>query len=233
MKKIVIIILNIIVFINSYSQNEVRNNNKKGINIVKTNSELSNISKLYNEIGLEKEINYMTFYYAIKGFNNVANKKRKDIITIIDFSKPSLEKRGYVIDLKNKKIIYSTYVMHGKNSGDNYTDKFSNVINSFQSSPGFYLTENSYMGQYGYSLRLNGLEKGINDKAKERAIVMHGSKYAKPIKGAPMLSKTLGCPAVPLELVKPIIDNIKNGSIFYIHTNQKNYIEKSNILTKI
>ena len=62
---------------------------------------------------------------------------------------------------------------------------------------------------------------------------MHGSKYAKPIKGAPMLSKTLGCPAVPLELVKPIIDNIKNGSIFYIHTNQKNYIEKSNILTKI
>lgn len=233
MKKIIILILNIIIFINSYSQNEVRNNNRKGINTLKTKIDLNNISKLYRDIGLQNEINYMTFYYAIKGFNNVANKKRENIITIIDFSKPSLEKRGYVIDLKNKKIMYSTYVMHGKNSGDNYTEKFSNMMNSFQSSPGFYLTENSYMGQYGYSLRLNGLEKGINDKAKERAIVMHGSKYAKPIKGASMLSKTLGCPAVPLELVKPIIDNIKNGSIFYIHTNQKNYIEKSNILTKI
>ncbi|MGL4510065.1 murein L,D-transpeptidase catalytic domain family protein [Cetobacterium sp.] len=235
MRKIFVLILSFIILFNIHIKSEAKSSLKKTneINIIKTKTKLDETAKLYHELGLEDEIDYKTFYYAIKGFDSVINKKRKDIITIVDFSKPSLEKRGYVIDLKNRKILYSTYVMHGKNSGDNYTDSFSNIINSFQSSPGFYLTENSYIGQYGYSLRLNGLEKGINDKAKERAIVMHGSKYAKPIKGAPMLSKTLGCPAVPLELVKPIIDNIKNGSILYIHTNQKKYIEKSVILKNI
>lgn len=187
------------------------------------------IFNLYLELNLENKINYTTFYSAIKGFNKIS-KKKDSVITIVDFSKPSLEERGYVIDLKNKKIIYSTYVMHGKNSGDNITDDFSNILNSYKSSPGFYITENTYFGQFGYSLVLNGIEKGINDMAKERKIIMHGSKYAKPIEGAPMLSKSLGCPAVPIELAKPIIDKIKNGSVFYIHTNLQSYTSKSKLI---
>ena len=226
------IIFNFILFKFSFSNNfNVRENTQRKNISKKTKKIVSNedIFNLYLELNLEDKINYTTFYSAIKGFNKI-KKKNDNIITIIDFSKPSLEKRGYIIDLKSKKIVYSTYVMHGKNSGDNITNNFSNVLNSYKSSPGFYITENTYFGQFGYSLVLNGLEKGINDMAKDRKIIMHGSKYATPIKGSPMLSKSLGCPAVPLELAKPIIDEIKNGTVFYIHTNLQEYTSKSKLI---
>lgn len=227
-----LIIFNLILFKFSFSENfNVRENFKQKNIIKKSEKRIGNeeIFNLYLELNLENKINYTTFYSAIKGFNKI-KKKKNNIITIIDFSKPSLEERGYIIDLKSKQIIYSTYVMHGKNSGDNITNNFSNVLNSYKSSPGFYMTENTYFGQFGYSLVLNGLEKGINDMAKDRKIIMHGSKYATPIEGAPMLSKSLGCPAVPLELAKPIIDEIKNGTVFYIHTNLKEYTSKSKLI---
>ncbi len=101
-------------------------------------------------------------------------------MTLIDFSKPSTEKRLYVLDMKNKKLLYTSVVSHGKNSGGNYATSFSNKNGSYKSSLGFYLTENTYQGRNGYSLVLNGLEKGINDQAKQRAIVMHGAAYANP-----------------------------------------------------
>ena len=219
MKKVIVlcIFLNLIIFIKGLAKDDI---------VGKGNRE---ILKLYKEIKLEEKINYKTFYFALKGFKKI-KKKNNSIITIVDFTKPSLKERGYVIDLKNKKILFSTYVMHGNNSGDNITNKFSNTLNSYKSSPGFFLTEGTYFGQFGYSLVLNGLEKGINDLAKERRIVLHGSKYAKPFVNAPMLSKSLGCPAVPIELVKPIIDKIKNGTVFYVHTELKNYIENSEFL---
>lgn len=187
---------------------------------------LKNTQEIYNELKLNKELSFKTFERAINGLNKI-NSKNKNIITIIDFSIPSLIERGFVIDLIQNKVLYKTYIMHGKNSGDNITTSFSNKINSYQSSPGFYITENSYYGQFGYSLRLNGIEKGINDKAKERAIVIHGSDYGKPFKGATMLSKTLGCPAVPKELAVPIINLIKDGSILYIHTDKEEYLNKT------
>lgn len=220
MKKIVVlcIFLNLIIFVKGLAKEDI---------FLKGNRD---VLKLYKEIKLEDKISYKTFYSAIKGFKKI-NKKNDSIITIVDFTKPSLEERGYVIDLKKKKLLFSTHVMHGKNSGDNITDEFSNTLNSYKSSPGFFLTESTYFGQFGYSLILNGLEKGINDLAKERRIVFHGSKYARPFENAPMLSKTLGCPAVPIELVKPIIDKIKNGTVFYVHTELKNYIENSKFLT--
>lgn len=186
------------------------------------------ISKYYNIKGLNEELSLNTFIRAINGYAKIP-KKEKDILTIIDYSKPSLEKRFYVIDLKKEKLLYSTYVMHGKNSGDNYTNEFSNKINSYKSSPGFYKTLNSYEGKYGYSLRIDGLEKNINDNAIKRNIVIHGSKYASPLPNTTMLSKSLGCPAIPKELSKSIINTIKNGTILYIHTDKHEYLNTTKI----
>lgn len=192
-------------------------------------SEISDKNKIiekYQKMNLEKEIELKTFFRAINGYEKI-NDKKTNILTIIDYSKPSLEKRFYVMDLEKEKVLYSTYVMHGKNSGDNYTTEFSNILNSYKSSPGFYKTSNAYYGQFGYALRLNGLEEGINDNAFKRAIVLHGSKYAYPIPRTTMLSKSLGCPAIPIELVKPVINKIKDGSVLYIHTNQTEYLSNS------
>lgn len=186
------------------------------------------IVKQYLKLHLDKEISLSTFYRAITGYEKIKNKK-EDILTIIDYSKPSLEKRFYVIDLNKEELLYSTYVMHGKNSGDNYTTEFSNILNSYKSSPGFFKTSYAYNGQFGYALRLQGLEKGINDNAMKRSIVLHGSKYATPIKSVPMLYKSLGCPTIPAELAKPVIDKIKDGSVMYIHTDKKEYLNNSKI----
>ncbi|MGL5190436.1 MAG: murein L,D-transpeptidase catalytic domain family protein, partial [Cetobacterium sp.] len=153
----------------------------------------NSIESLYKELNLTNKMEFTTFSNAITGMKKIKGVK-EDVITIVDFTKSSIKERFFVIDLKNKKTLFSTYVMHGKNSGESIPKEFSNTINSFKSSPGFYKTENTYNGEYGYSLRLEGLEKGINDKAKERAIVVHGSQYAKPKPGAKKLDRSLGCP---------------------------------------
>ncbi|MGL4509650.1 murein L,D-transpeptidase catalytic domain family protein [Cetobacterium sp.] len=150
----------------------------------------SSVENLYKELNLTNKMDFTTFSNAISGMKKLKDVK-EDIITIIDFTKSSIKERFFVIDLKNKKTLFSTYVMHGKNSGESIPKEFSNAVNSFKSSPGFYKTENTYNGEYGYSLRLNGLEKGINDKAIERAIVVHGSQYAKPKPGAKKLDRSL------------------------------------------
>ena len=103
--------------------------------------------------------------------------RNENVISIADFSKPSSRKRLFVIDLKNMKLLFNTYVAHGQNSGRDMAANFSNTPESYQSSPGFYVTSDTYMGKNGFSMHLNGMEKGINDKALERAIVMHGAPY--------------------------------------------------------
>ena len=122
---------------------------------------------------------------------------------------------------------------HGKNSGEKYATSFSNVSGSLKSSLGFYMTEGTYEGKNGYSLVLEGLEKDINDKAKERAIVMHGAAYSNPsvIAGAGRLGRSFGCPAVPQALAKPIIDKIKGGALIYIYADNPDYFEHSSILS--
>lgn len=188
--------------------------------------------RLYNEMGLEDTLNFDAFDQAVKGYAKIEGKK-KDIITIIDFTKPSTEKRLYVIDLQHKKLLFASHVSHGKNSGENYATSFSNINGSHQSSLGFFLTEETYYGKNGYSLKLEGLEKGVNDKAKERAIVVHGAKYSNPsvINGAGRLGRSFGCPALPTELAKPIINTIKDGSVLYIYANNKDYIAQSSVLS--
>lgn len=189
----------------------------------------SSVENLYKELNLTNKMDFTTFSNAISGMKKLKDVK-EDIITIIDFTKSSIKERFFVIDLKNKKTLFSTYVMHGKNSGESIPREFSNAVNSFKSSPGFYKTENTYNGEYGYSLRLNGLEKGINDKARERAIVVHGSQYAKPKPGAKKLDRSLGCPAIPKEISDKVINKIKDGRLLYIHTNEKSYAQKSSII---
>lgn len=191
----------------------------------------SNAEILYEEIGLDGKLNFVAFEKAIIGYENL-KFKNKDIITVIDFTLPSTDKRMYVIDMNNKKLLYHTIVSHGRNSGQKYATSFSNRHGSYQSSLGFYTTENTYYGGNGYSLVLEGLEKGINDQAKARAVVIHGADYCSQavINSTGRLGRSYGCPALPREVTKPIIDTIKNGSMVFIYAEDKNYLNASKIL---
>jgi len=186
--------------------------------------------QLYKDMNLEGVVNYIAFKCAYAGYNRI-DVKNKEIMTLIDFSKPSTEERFYVFDMLNKKILFSTYVAHGKKSGENYATSFSNKPGSHKSSPGFYITENAYQGRNGYSLILNGLEKGINDRAKERSIVIHGAAYCDStlIEGG-RLGRSFGCLAVPEDVCETIIDTVKNGTLLYVYTDDKNYLSKSKFL---
>ena len=188
-----------------------------------------NEKRLYEEIGLNGKLNYDVFKTALNGYNKI-NKKKKELLTIIDYSKPSSEKRFFVIDMDKKELLVYSHVSHGKNSGGNIATSFSNKVSSNKSSLGFFLTENTYMGGNGYSLVLNGLEKGINDKAKDRYIVIHGADYANPkvAKSQGRLGRSLGCPALPRDISKKAIDMIKNGSVLFVYGNDTNYLERSN-----
>lgn len=188
--------------------------------------------QVYTEMDLEGIVSYEAFEQAYEGYRKIRGRK-KDILTLIDFSKPSTKERMYVLDMKQKKILFVSHVSHGKKSGENYATSFSNVSGSNKSSLGFYLTENTYTGRNGYSLVLNGLEKGINDKAKERAIVVHGADYSDPSTighSGGRLGRSLGCPALPPALSRSIINTIKDGSLMYIYANNKNYMARSSIL---
>ncbi|NDV46924.1 hypothetical protein D0T49_07670 [Paludibacter sp. 221] len=190
------------------------------------------IKSVYSDLNLNGLLDYKAFEQAYMGFENIKGKK-KDILTLIDFSKPSTEERLFVIDMKQKKVLYKTHVSHGKNSGGNYATSFSNKLGSNQSSLGFFLTEGTYQGKNGYSLVLCGLEKGINDRAKDRAIVVHGADYSNPsfIKSAGRLGRSQGCPALPQAISKEVIDLIKGGSVLFIYADDSNYLTQSDILS--
>src|SRR5688572_11279238 len=168
--------------------------------------------------GLSKE----AYDYAKKGFEKLVTQGKvvnNSIISIVDFSQPSSKKRLWVIDLKNYKVLFNTWVAHGRNSGRDMATSFSNQESSYKSSPGFYVTRETYRGSHGYSLKLDGVEKGINDNAYNRAIVIHGAAYVNPalIASQGYIGRSLGCPAVPEKLATPIINTIKNGSCLFIY----------------
>ena len=188
-------------------------------------------SQLYSEMELDGKVNPEAFRLAVEGYEKITTRKR-EVLTLIDFSKPSTEERLYVFDMKQHKLLFSSVVSHGKNSGNNYATSFSNKEGSHKSSLGFYLTENTYQGRNGYSLILEGLEKGVNDNARQRAIVMHGAAYADPavIRNGGRLGRSFGCPALPHQVNRPIIDAIKGGSVIYIHAQSPDYLAHSSIL---
>ncbi|MFR9165461.1 MAG: murein L,D-transpeptidase catalytic domain family protein [Dysgonomonas sp.] len=187
---------------------------------------------LFDDMNLDGIVSFDAFEQAMSGYEKI-NVRNKDIITVIDFTKPSTEKRLFVLDLKHKKLLYSSLVAHGKNSGENYATSFSNTNESHQSSLGFYVTENTYIGKNGYSLILDGLEKGINDNAKARAIVMHGADYCSRsfIASSGRLGRSFGCPALPRELNIPIINTIKNGTLLFIYSANETYLANSPVLS--
>ena len=162
-----------------------------------------------------------SFAKALHGFYLLKEKGliKKDILTLIDFSLSSNEKRLWVIDLRTNEVLFQSLVAHGKNTGEEFATRFSNSAESFQSSLGFYATGEIYEGKHGLSLKLDGLEKGINDHARQRAVVMHGAEYVSDsfIKGNKRLGRSQGCPAVPVEFASEIISMIKDKSCLYIY----------------
>jgi hypothetical protein len=186
--------------------------------------------KVYNNISGSKP-RLTVFTQALQVYhtlNQEAPVKKSNLLTVIDFSLPSTEKRLWVFDLENNITLENTVVSHGKNSGMNKATKFSNKVNSYKSSLGAYLTAETYVGKHGLSLRLDGLEKGINDRARERAIVIHTASYANPsvIEAQGRLGRSLGCPAIPVNKID-IIKNISEGSVLFIYANDKKYTSKS------
>ncbi|MEO6719744.1 MAG: murein L,D-transpeptidase catalytic domain family protein [Ferruginibacter sp.] len=184
-------------------------------------------------MGLGRQV----FDYAMKGFNfmkEMGTLANDQVISIVDFSKPSSQKRLFILDLKNCKVLFNTYVAHGKNSGEAFANQFSNAPESLKSSLGFYETMGTYDGGNGYSLRLQGMERGINDNANKRDIVMHGADYVdeKLIHSKGYIGRSFGCPAVPQRLHKSIIDRIKNGTCLFIFSPDKKYLSKSSILNR-
>jgi hypothetical protein len=168
-------------------------------------------------------------YFKLKSEGNISEGKP---LTVIDFTLPSSEKRMWIIDMSDGEILHHGYVSHGRNSGDLMAQKFSNISSSYMSSLGFYFTAETYQGKHGYSLRLDGLEKGFNDKARERAIVIHGADYANEnfIKQTGRLGRSLGCPALPQEIAGDIINLIKENSLLFIYGKDDDYLTKSPIL---
>lgn len=201
-----------------------------------SNSTVSSLSAVYdnlhlNTLGLSKQ----AFDYAVKGYTYFKGQGKllnQRVLSIVDFTQPSYKKRLFVVDLEKQELLFNTYVAHGQNTGEAQASHFSNVPESFQSSLGFYITDDTYIGKNGFSLQLNGMEKGINDNASERAIVMHGAPYVSEgfIRSRGYIGRSHGCPAVPEKLTRPIINNIKNGSCLFIYGKDRFYTSRSKIL---
>jgi hypothetical protein len=198
----------------------------------KINSELSIYDSLQlDDLGLSKQ----AFLEGLKGYNYLLSEGKlnnDNILSIADFSLPSTEKRLFIIDLENHKLLFNTYVAHGRNSGKEYANHFSNKPRSNMSSLGFYVTLDTYYGDNGLSLRLQGEEKGINDNAESRAIVIHPADYVSEntVKSLGYLGRSLGCPAIPSQVAEPIIQTIKEGSCFFVYSQNQKYTSRSEVL---
>lgn len=170
--------------------------------------------------------------YAVRGYEKLVSQGKlfnQSIIAIVDFSQPSSQKRLYVLDMTNYKVLFNTLVAHGRNSGKEWATYFSNKPSSYKSSPGFYITGETYSGSNGYSLKLNGVENGINDKAMKRAIVMHGADYVNEsyVFSQGYIGRSQGCPAVPLRDARNIINTIRGGACLYIYTPDQHYFSRT------
>ena len=192
----------------------------------------ADIHQLWLDCGLQSELSPGIFRCAMSGYSHIDSIRKKNIITVIDLSKPSTSPRFFVIDLQNKQLLYKCFVAHGRNSGGNFAESFSNEPQSLKSSQGFFLTAEIYYGLHGCSLRLDGLEENINDNARIRQIVIHGAGYvsSKYINEHGRLGRSWGCPALPVEMAKEVIEKIFGGSCLFIYGTNENYLMKSTLL---
>ncbi len=189
---------------------------------------------VYDSLHLNlKGLSQQAFDFAKEGLKKLIEEGKllnDSIISIVDFSQPSNQKRLFIIDLKNYKVLFNTLVAHGSNTGREWATTFSNQNSSHMSSPGFYITRETYEGGNGYSLKLEGLERGINDKAYERGIVVHGASYVSEAQANSQgyIGRSHGCPAVPVQLSRPIINTIKNGTCLFVY--HPSYVNRSVVL---
>ena len=153
-------------------------------------------------------------------------------LSVIDYSRPSTQPRLWVFDLERPRLLFEEWVAHGRNTGENLATRFSNANGSYMSSLGAFLTQESYMGGNGYSLRLQGLEPGFNDRARERAIVIHGAPYVSDalIRAQGRLGRSLGCPAVRTGVAPPLIDTIRGGSFVFAYYPDPHWLKQSRLL---
>jgi hypothetical protein len=196
----------------------------------------ANAAIMYAEMDLEDSgLSHRAFQSAFIGYYKLKKKgllRRTHILTICDFSQSSSQQRLYVIDVRNRRVIYRTYVAHGINSGEEYASAFSNRMESCKSSLGFYITSSVYTGVNGLSLRIDGVDKGFNDNARKRSIVIHGANYVslRVLHKYGVMGTTFGCPAIPSEMTTQIIPVVKNGSCFFIYYPSKKYLAESKVL---
>jgi hypothetical protein len=178
---------------------------------------------------------FESFLAAFEGYEQLKlqGKVANEILTIVDFSLSSTQERMWVIDMKTQKVILKSLVAHGRNSGSEYATDFSNENESYKSSLGFYVTGETYTGKHGLSLRLDGMEFGINHNARPRAVVIHGADYVSQsfIKNTGRLGRSQGCPAVPYEIHKDLIETIKGKSCIFIYHPSRAYVDKSKLVS--
>lgn len=205
----------------------VNNNN---VAILEAASNLLYDSLKLDKMGLSRDVMQMA-YKGHQYLREQGSLRNSDILAIVDFSQSSKQKRFYIVDTRNYKVLMNTFVAHGKNSGLNRAERFSNIPESLQSSLGFYVTKNTYFGKHGLSLRLAGMEKGFNDNAEARAIVMHGAEYIGPHRvNSSYMGRSFGCPAVPQAQSKEAINILKEGTCLFIYHPTQQYLRGSKIL---
>lgn len=199
-------------------------NNTNNANAQTTRAQIENPQpadpnrELYTQLGLDGELPYEAFAAALDGYNH-ADQRQRDVLTLVDFTQSSGAKRLWVIDMDARRVLYHTYVAHGSGSGDEFATQFSNRNGSHQSSLGLYLTAEAYTGRRGYSMMLDGQEPGVNDNARSRGVIVHGAGYVSEavVRSQGHVGRSWGCPALPTDLTRPIIDATKNGSVLYIY----------------
>lgn len=197
------------------------------------------IEQVYNSIdfGCSQKLSLQAFSTAYKGYWNLKTAGKlsdKNVLSVVDFTKSSTEKRLWIIDLKENKLLLNDYVAHGQGSGDEFATAFSNTEDSHQSSIGFYVTGGTYNGQHGTSLYLHGMDQGYNSAAYERSVVIHGADYVSPqfISGQKRLGRSWGCPAVSQQSIGKVINYVKDGTCLFVYYPQKQYMAKAYWLNK-
>lgn len=225
-----------------------RSSLKEETPVINTTSTLSPVAKSSKQLILEEAmviydsmnlkrfgLSEKAFQFAWQGYKYLLEKGKianSEVLSICDFSQSSRRKRLYIIDVQEMKVLVNTYVAHGRNSGGEYARSFSNNPESHKSSLGFYITRSTYWGGHGLALNIDGVERGINDKADKRNIVVHGSQYVGSnfLRNNKFNGRSYGCPAVPAKDTDKVINTIKDGSCLFIYHPTKRYLQQSKIL---
>ena len=189
-------------------------------------------SATFSEIGtLDRDVLDLALGAASCAVRSGAVKSPRTL-TVIDYSMPSSRERLWVFDMKTGELLYEELVAHGQGTGADVATKFSNTDESHQTSLGLFVTDTTYVGKNGYSLRLDGLDRGYNDRARDRAIVMHGAPYVNEafVKANGRLGRSWGCPAVSDAVARELIDRVKGGSLVFAYYPDARWLKTSKYL---